>query len=203
MENELKTGTTTVGLIAANAVVLAADQRATMGHLASEEDFKKLYKITDNLGVSIAGAVGDALTLVRFLRSQAKLYEIERETKITGKALSTFLSNILHANRFYPFIAQFILASYNSEPELYTIAPYGDVIQKKDYTVSGSGTEFALTVFDQGYKKGLSTQEAVDLAIRAVKAAKRRDVMSGGLAVNVLIATKDGIQEQVIEEKRA
>lgn len=203
MEKGFKTGTTTVGLVAGNAVILAADQRATMGHLASEEDFQKVYKITDNIGVTIAGSVGDALTLIRFIRSHAKLYEIERETQMSGKALSTYLSNVLHGNRYYPFIAQFILGSYNSGPELYTIAPYGDIIQKKDYTVSGSGTEFALSALDQGYKKGLTTQEAVDLAVKAVKAAKRRDVFSGGMAVNILIVTKDGIQEQLIEDKRA
>jgi proteasome beta subunit len=203
IERGFKTGTTTVGIVAGNAVVLAADQRATMGHIASEDDFKKVYKISDTIGATIAGSVGDAITLIRFLRSQAKLYEIEREAPISVKALTTFMSNILHGNRYYPFITQFILGGYNSEPELYSLAPYGDIIQKKDYTVTGSGTEFALSALDSGYKNGMSTQEAIDLAIKAVKAAKRRDIYSGGMAVNVLVITKSGIQEQVIEEKRA
>ena len=43
---QLKTGTTTIGLITKDAVVLAADMRASMGHLAYDEESKKLYKIT-------------------------------------------------------------------------------------------------------------------------------------------------------------
>ena len=65
------TGTTTVGLVYADGVVLASDKKASMGHLAYDLDIQKIYKITDSVGLTIAGSVGDALTVVRFLRSHA------------------------------------------------------------------------------------------------------------------------------------
>ena len=198
---DLKTGTTTAAVIIRDAVVLAADMRASMGHIAYDEESKKLYKITDNIALTNAGAVGDSLTLIRFLRSQAKLYEIEREITMNPKAMASYLSNILNANRFFPFVVQFLLAGVNNGPEIFELTPYGGVLERKKYAVSGSGTELALSVLDNNYREGLSEEEGIQLAVKAIVAAKKRDIYSGGRSVSVMIIRKDGIRE--LEEKEA
>jgi proteasome beta subunit len=198
MENkpdDFKTGTTTVGLIAQDSVVLAADMRASFGHIAYDEESRKLYRITDKIAVTNAGAVGDSLTLVRFLRSQARLYEIGRDMEITPKAIVTFLSNVLNANRYYPFAAQFVLGGMNNGPELYELTPYGGILERKKYAVSGSGTEPAMTTLDQNYKKGLTEEQGIALAVKAVQAGKKRDIYSGGESVSVMVVNKNGIRE--------
>jgi len=199
MENlpkgDFKTGTTTVGLIASEVVVLAADMRASFGHIAYDEESKKLYKITDNIAVTNAGAVGDSLTMIRFLKSQAGLYEIERNSKITPKAIVTFLSNVLNANRYYPFAAQFVLGGINDGPELYELTPYGGILPRKKFAVSGSGTEPAMTTLDQNYKKGMSEEAGIALAVKAVNAGRKRDIYSGGVSVSVMVISKKGIRE--------
>ncbi len=194
MDNDLKTGTTTVGVILKDAIVLAADKRASMGHLAYDEDSQKLYKITDNIALTNAGSVGDSLVLIRFLRSHAKLYEIERETKITAKALSSFLSNILNGNRYYPYEVQFLLASMNDKAELYEVTPFGAILRRKKFAVSGSGTELAMTVLDQNYKKDLSEEEGAAMAVRAILAGKKRDIYTGGKSVSVMVVDRKGIR---------
>src|SRR3989344_6127934 len=88
-------------------VVLAADMRASMGNIAYEEESEKIYRITDKMAMTNAGNVGDSLTIIRFLRSQAKLYELERGELMTPKGASTLLSNVLNNTRFYPFLVQF------------------------------------------------------------------------------------------------
>ncbi len=198
MENtirDFKTGTTTVGLIATDSVVLAADMRASFGHIAYDEESQKLYKITDRIGVTNAGSVGDSLTLVRFLRSQARLYEIERDIKITPKALVTYLSNILNANRYYPFSAQFVMGGLNNGPELFEITPYGGILKRDKFAVSGSGTEPAMTTLDQNYKKGMTEEEGIAVAIKAVNAGKTRDIYSGGKSISVMVITEKGIRD--------
>lgn len=200
MGEDLKTGTTTVGIIAKDAVVLAADTKATMGHLAYDEEAKKIYKITDYMAVTNAGAVGDSLTIIRFLRSQAKLYEIERECRMGVKAAATLLSNVLNANRHYPFIVQLLIGGVNKKPELHELTPYGGTMERKKYAVSGSGTELALAVLDQNYKEGLGEEDAIKLAVCAVKAAKRRDVYSGGLTINVTVIDSEGVRELTNED---
>lgn len=205
MEQDLKTGTTTVGIIIKDAVVLAADMRASMGHLAYEEEAQKLYKITNSIALTNAGAVGDSLVLIRFLRSHASLFEIERNTKITSKALSSFLSNVLNGARYYPYAVQFLLGGINnstSQPELWEITPYGGVLERNKYAVSGSGTELALTTLDQNYTKGMTEEEGIMLAVRAVKAATRRDMYSGGKSVSVMVIDRKGVRELAKQETK-
>ncbi|MDD5163330.1 MAG: proteasome subunit beta [Candidatus ainarchaeum sp.] len=199
-QNRLKTGTTTVGLIAKDAVVLAADMRASLGHIAYDEESQKVYKITDNIILTTAGMVGDLLTLVRFAKSQAKLYEIERETKMTPNALVTFLSNILNANRFYPYGVQFLIGGINKQAELYELTPDGGILKRDNFAVSGSGTEFAMAVLDQYYKEGIEEQEAIELAVKAVVAAKKRDIYSGGKSITAMVASRKGVREVTEKE---
>lgn len=192
----LKTGTTTVGVRTKECVVLAADQKATMGYFVAETDTKKVFKLTDRIAITMAGGVGDAQTLVRFLRSQAKLFEIERETAITTKALVTFLSNILSNSRFYPFMIQFIVGGYtNGTAAMYNMDMAGGVSDVNDYTVTGSGSEFAMGVLDNQYKVSMRREEAIKLAIAAVNAGRKRDAASGGDSVTVLVIDDKGIME--------
>jgi len=199
MDKDLKTGTTTLGLRTKDAIVLAADMRASMGHIAYDDESKKLYKITDRLAVTNAGSVGDSLTVIRFLRSQARLYELEKETKMSVKAAATFLSNILNANRYYPFQVQFVIGGVNNEPELFEVTPFGGILERKQYAVSGSGTEPALTTLDNDYRSGMTEEEGVRLAVKGIQAGKRRDVFSGGKSVSVMVIDKNGIRE--LDEK--
>ncbi|MBN2126839.1 MAG: proteasome subunit beta [Candidatus Diapherotrites archaeon] len=194
MVEDVKTGTTTIGLKAANAIVLAADQRASMGHIAIDEDAEKIYEITKHVAVTNAGNVGDSLTIIRFLRSQAKLYELAREEKMTAKAMSTFISNILNANRYYPFIVQLVVGGMAEKPELFEITPFGGVVEKNDYAVSGSGTELALSTLDSQYKKGMNENEAALLAVKAITAGKRRDIYSGGKSITVVVIDSRGVR---------
>jgi len=197
--NKLKTGTTTVGIVAKDAIVFAADMRASMGHLAYDEESPKVYKITDNVALTTAGIVGDILTMLRFVKSQAKLYEIERETKMTPNAMVNLLSNVLNANRFYPYGIQFLIGGVNKQAELYELTPDGGILKRESFAVSGSGTEIAMTVLDQNYKEGIEEQAAIELAIRAVAAAKKRDIYSGGKSISVMVVSRKGTRE--LQEK--
>ena len=192
---DLKTGTTTVGIVAKEAIILAADMRASMGHLAYDEEAEKLYKITENIALSNAGSVGDSLTIIRFLRSHAYLYEIERETRMSAKAISSYLSNILNSNRYYPYIVQFLIAGFNEVADIYEITPYGGVLRRDKYAVTGSGSELALATIDNGYKKDMSEEDTIALAIKAVLAAKKRDLYTGGVSISVMIVRRNGIEE--------
>ncbi len=192
---DIKTGTTTVGLIFDGGVVLASDKLASMGHIAYEEDSEKIYKINEEVALTNAGNVGDSLTIIRFLRSQAKVYELERGEKMSAKAAATLLSNVLNSSRYYPFIVQFIIGGFNAKPALFDVTPYGAVLERKTYAISGSGTEPALTALDLGFKEKMGEKEAIALAVRAVEAGKRRDIYSGGKGVIVFVVDSKGVRQ--------
>jgi proteasome beta subunit len=138
--------------------------------------------------------------LVRFLRNKTNLFEIEHEGKMTPTALATFLSNLLNANRFYPFLVQFIIGGINTEPMLFDIDPSGGLLPRKDYTVSGSGTELALSALDQHYKPNMTEDEAVNLAVKVINQAKKRDNFSGGVIISLMVISKNGVKEQTIKD---
>jgi proteasome beta subunit len=190
-----KTGTTTVGLIGKNFILLAADQQATMGNIIADDDAAKIYKITDYIALTISGTVGDSLAIIRFLKAQANLYEVERGTRMTPKALTSLLSNVLNNNRYYPFMFMPIVGGVNKTSELFEVTPFGCVSEKKKYAVTGSGTDFALTTLDSEYKESLTEEEALALAVKAVTAAKSRDIYTGGKTISVVIVDEKGYRE--------
>jgi proteasome beta subunit len=190
-----KTGTTTVAIVAKDSIVLAADMQATMGNLQSNNDMTKIYQINDHLAVTIAGSVGDALVLVRFLKVQASLFELEHKTPMNTKACATLLSNILNSNKMVPFFTQFILAGSVGGLSLYNLDIAGGIVEEKEFSYSGSGSELALSVLDSQYKKGLSTDDAIKLAKEAITAAKKRDIYTGGQGMKIVVIKKDKIEE--------
>ncbi len=195
-ENEdLKTGTTTVGIITKNGVVLGADMKATLGNLSYDKEAKKIYKISERIAVTNAGSVGDSLTIIRFLRSHASLYETDRESAISPRALSTFLSNVLNANRHFPYAVQFIVGGKIDKPQLFEITPYGGVLERNKFATSGSGTQLALATLDQHYRDGMTEEEGIRLAVKAITASKKRDIYSGGRSISITVMDDRGVRE--------
>ncbi len=74
----IKKGTTTIGLVCRDGVVMATEMRATMGTLIAHKTTQKLFKIDDNLGLTVAGVVGDAQTLARYITAEVELYKLKR-----------------------------------------------------------------------------------------------------------------------------
>ena len=112
-EDLKKTGTTTLGMVCKEGVVIATEQRATMGTLIAHKETKKLYKIDDHLALATAGLVGDLQTLARFLTAEANLYRLKREAKIPVKSAATLMANILKQRKFAPYYVQLILGGYD------------------------------------------------------------------------------------------
>lgn len=187
----LKTGTTTVGLTTDQGVVLAADRRASMGRLTASKYAKKIYKLDDRVGLTIAGSVGDAQKIVRMMRSQLKLHKLETK-ELSVKGAGTLLANILHGHKMMPFFNQFILGGLDSEGGvLYDLDPAGGLMKHTRFTSTGSGSQMAYGVLEDGYDEEISHEDGLQLAKRAVSAAMERDTASGN-GIMVAEITEDG-----------
>jgi len=201
--DSLKTGTTTLGLVFDGGVVLAADNRATMGHLKASKRAQKVFKIDDNVGLTIAGSVGDAQKIVRLMRAETKLYKLETK-ELSVKGASTLLSNVLQGSKMMPFMNQFVIGGVtDGEGILYDLDPMGGLMDHTEFTSTGSGSPTAYGVLEDAYEEGLSREEGIRLAVRAVRAAMERDTASGDGINVVTITDEDGFEEvedSVIEE---
>jgi proteasome beta subunit len=193
VDKKVKTGTTTVGIVAKDAVVLAAERKATMGYLVASQDAQKIYQIDDNLGMTIAGLVGDAQALLRYIRAELKLYKLQEEKKIGIESASTLIANILYSRRFYPYIVQLVVAGHDGKPGLFTLSPDGSVLPEK-YFSTGSGSPIAFGVLENDFDENLDLEKAKRLAVRAVRAATKRDIASGGSGIDAVVISHSGFK---------
>ncbi|AMQ19108.1 archaeal proteasome endopeptidase complex subunit beta [Thermococcus peptonophilus] len=200
MTEKLK-GTTTVGIVCKDGVVLAADRRASLGNMVLSEGVTKVFQIDDHLAIAGAGTVGDILSLVRLLRAEAKLYRAKVGREMSVKALATLTSNILHSGRGFAYMAWFLVGGYDSVPRLYSIDAAGGVTEDR-FTAAGSGMEFAFSVLEENYRDGIPLEEGVRLALKAIKAATKRDVFTGG-GVTLVTITEEGYREWSEEELKS
>lgn len=189
-----KTGTTTVGLVCKDGVVLAAEKKSVLGYLVASKESEKILPIADHIALTVAGVSGDAQTLARFMRAEIKLFEIQNKRRISVKGASTLLANILQSSKIYPYFVQLIVAGYDDAPRIFDLDAIGGVEEEKKFFATGSGSPIALGVLEDGYKDDISISEGKKLAIRAIKAAIERDIGSGGKAIDIGIITKEGIK---------
>jgi proteasome beta subunit len=192
---DIKKGTTTVGLVCKEGIVLAADRRATAGTLIVDKKAQKVHVINDNIAVTLAGAVADAQLMIKLLKAETKLKSLRTNRTPTIKETSNMLGGLLYSNvRKYsviPGITHFLLGGFDHKgTHLYDLFPDGSVTEISDFTASGSGSVIAYGVLETQHKKDMGIDDAIQLAIKAVNAALQRDSASGnGIDVVKVTAT--------------
>lgn len=200
---EVKKGTTTIGMVCKDGVVMATEMRATMGSLIAHKTTQKLFKIDDNLGLTVAGVVGDAQTLARYITAEVELYKLKRGQQMTVRSAATLTSNILAGSRFYPYYVGLILGGTDRDGHhVYALDMVGGAIPD-DFVTTGSGSPFVYGVLEDHFEKGLAVNDGMDLAIRALHAAMRRDSASGD-GYSVASITKEGfatLDEKEIQKR--
>ncbi len=191
-------GATTIGVVCEGGVILASEKRVSYGYFIMSRGGKKVFKITDRIGAACAGLISDMQILVRELHAYANLYRMDYGRPISVRSAAKVLSNLLFGRRLFPLITQTIVGGIDDEgPSLYTLDPLGSVIPDK-FAAVGTGAEIAVGLLEEGYKEGLTVEQAKDLVVRSIKSAVSRDTMSGDGA-DFLIITKEGMKEESIK----
>jgi proteasome beta subunit len=199
---EIMKGTTTIGIVFSDGVVLATEKRATMGYMIASKKAKKIYQITDTIGLTTAGGVGDAQQLARLMSVEANLYQIRRRYSISVGATATLLSNYLNQNRYFPYYVQLLVGGVDETgPSVYSVDAMGGATREDDFVATGSGSPMAFGVLEDRFKSGLSESEAIELSVRALKSAMRRDAGSGeGFQVAVITREKFEVLDDAVLE---
>ncbi|MET1001828.1 MAG: proteasome subunit beta [Acidimicrobiia bacterium] len=183
---EIAHGTTVAAIRYADGVVMAGDRRATAGYLIASRRIEKVFAADDFAGVAIAGAAGPAVEMVKLFQVQLEHYE-----KVQGDALSlegkaNQLSMLVRANlpaAMQGFAVVPLFAGYDEARQrgrVYSYDVTGGRYEELDFQSQGSGSVHARNWIKAGWREGMSADEAVDLAIRALFAAADEDVATGG-----------------------
>lgn len=202
MKDTTLKGTTTVGLTCSDGVVFAADKRASWGTFVASKSAKKTFNINDVVGATVAGSVGDAEALMRLIQAEASLYEINNKMKMSPKAISNLLANILQGNKIFPYLVQLLIGGIGrGKAELYTLDPVGGLI-KEDMAASGSGSPVAYGILDQEYSKDNTIEGNMPVALKALTSAMSRDTATGD-GISLVAITEKGFvryKEEQIQE---
>ncbi|MFH0978711.1 MAG: proteasome subunit beta [Candidatus Woesearchaeota archaeon] len=198
-DTTVKTGTTTVGIICRDGVVLAADKRATAGYLVANKKTHKINNITDYIAVTMAGTASDAQFIIKLAQAELLLKKIRSNTKPSVKEAANLMARMVYSNirkmSMIPGISHFVLAGFDESGfYLYDIFPDGTIDEVDDYISSGSGSVMAYGVLETLYKKDMTLDEGMKLAVKCVSAAIQRDIASGN-GVEVVTITKDGVKK--------
>ena len=193
-------GTTTVGLVCSDGVVLATDTRVTAGGFIAHKRGKKLLKIDDNIAMTISGGVADAQNVVDILKYYTNIYRIEKGRQLSVKSAAQILSNVLFSSRLYPYIADVLVGGVDrSGGSLYNVDFFGSINQEK-MVATGSGSPVAYGILEGEFKEGMPVAKAYPLAAKAIISAMRRNVATGD-HFDVAILDKSGFRELTEQEK--
>ncbi len=195
----LKTGTTTLGIVCKDGVVIAADKRATAGHFIAGKDMDKVVQINESVALTIAGSVSDAQVFIKLLRAELKLKNVKTNRNSTIKEAANLAARMSYegVRQYFPSMAHYLLAGFDKEGvHLYEIYPDGSLMEVKDFISSGSGSPMVFGILEQTYKDTITTKEAEDAAVKAISAAMQRDSASGN-GIDVMTITKNSIKKTV------
>jgi len=195
-------GTTTVGVVCQDGVILASDTRVTMGYFVAHHKGKKIYQIDQHLAMTIAGNVADAQKAVDILKANAQLYRLNYERLMPASTASRVLANLLFSTRYAPLVTQVLVGGFdNTGPHVFAIDPFGSVTEEKCVS-TGSGSPIAYGILEDKYTEDAKIKEFTSIVVKAVKSAMKRDTASGD-SFDVVIIDEKGFKELSDEEKQS
>jgi len=188
----LKTGTTIVGVMFADGIVLGADTRATEGPIVCDKNCEKIHYIAPNIYCCGAGTSADTENSTALISSQLQLHRLAtgRESRVVSAM--TLLKRMLFRYQGHVSAALVLGGVDITGGHLYTIYPHGST-DKLPYVTMGSGSLAAMAVFEAAWKPNLDKQAAMDLVQQAVLAGIENDLGSGS-NIDVTVITKGEVE---------
>jgi len=190
-------GATTVGAIFKNGTILASEKRVTYGYALMSKSGKKVFKISNRLGIACAGLISDMQAIARILSAEVRLYEIENNRIIPVRSAAKLLSSILFNHRIMPYFTETLVGGVDDMgPHLFVLDPIGSLIEDK-YAALGTGAKIAIGIIEEGYKDNMGLEDIRKIIINAMKTAIGRDAVSGD-GIDILIIDESGVREEFI-----
>ncbi len=187
-----------VAIKCVDGVVLGNDNRATWGYTVTNKRTKKLFKITDFIGITAYGLIGDFQILVKIMRAQANLYELDADDRISTRSMGKMVSNYLYSRKMFPLYTNLVIAGVDADgPMLYTLDAIGSLIPD-DYGTAGTGMLMSIGLLEAEYKPTITVKEGEKLVEKVIRNVIKRDAMSGN-GIDIMVITKDGTTEKHVD----
>jgi len=194
---DAKKGTTTLGIICKDGIVLAADRRASAGYLIANRRVKKVLPVSEHMALTTAGLVSDIQLFTKIIKAQIMLMKLRKGKEPQVREAANLLANLAYSNirrpSMIPGIVGFLFGGWDEKEgyQLYEIAFDGSVLPVEDYASDGSGSIVTIGVMETLFKEGITIEEGKEMAIRAISTAIDRDLATGD-GIDILVVTEKG-----------
>ena len=182
----VKKGPTSLGIRVQDAVILGAVK--TSAPLLAEDSHKKIYEVDDHIGVAMSGLIADARDLVELARVKAQVNKITYGNPVSVSTLTKYVADRKHVVTQYagvrPFGVGFLIGGVDETgAKLFETDPSGTVIEWVAQAI-GRGAEKAKKALEKDYKPKMSVDDAVKLALEALKTGEKE---TGGKDMEIAI----------------
>lgn len=187
-----KTGTTIVGLVYKDGIVLGADTRATGGSIVCDKNCEKIHYIAPNIYCCGAGTAADTEKTTSLISSQLRLHALNTGQTSRVVTAMTMLKRMLFRYQGHVSAALVLGGVDASGAHLYSIYPHGST-DKLPYVTMGSGSLAAMSVFESQYQPNLELEPAKKLVADAIRAGIFNDLGSGS-NVDLCVITRNNTE---------
>ncbi len=193
---KIMSGTTTVGIIVKDGVIIGTESQATAGYTVATKQAQKLFKINDYAAATISGGVADCQYVINQISALSRLKEVEEGIAPEIKYISNVTRNILFSGRSF-FLSMMIIGGYSvkeQKAKLYGVDLLGTLFEEDKFMAYGSGSPFSLGVLEADWKPNMTKAEGIELIKTAISSSRERDAASG-FKIQVCSIDKDGYKK--------
>jgi len=181
-----------LGMRCKDGIVLAGTKKISYGYLVVSQAGRAI-DVIDNIGFAFAGQVSDLQNLLKEIKIEINYLKYTLGRPLTTAAVAHRLGLILYSWKLFPYITFALVGGYDKIPSegarLYSLDPVGSIMEE-DYAASGISAEIAIGLLEDRYSKDITIEEAKEIAIDAMRAVARRDILAGR-HIDLAVITKD------------
>ena len=179
-------GTTVLAVRHRDGVVMMGDRQATEGYTVAHRRMEKVYEADAYSAVAISGTAGLAIELVRLFQTELEHYEKLEGVRLSLDGKATYLARMVRQQlpmAMQGLIVVPLFCGYDHMAEtgkVFTFDAVGGRYEEHDFGATGSGAREAKSYLRTSFEDGMSTEDTVELALRAIVAAADLDVATSG-----------------------
>ena len=193
---KIMSGTTTVGIMVKDGVIVGTESQATAGYTVATKQAQKLFKINDYAAATISGGVADCQYVINQISALSRLQEVEEGKVPPIKYIANVTRNILFSGRSF-FLSMMIIGGYSKKEKkgkLYGVDLLGTLFEEDKFMAYGSGSPFSLGVLEADWKPNMTAAQGIELIKTAISASRERDAASG-FKLQICSIDKDGYKK--------
>jgi proteasome alpha subunit len=197
----VKRGSTAIGIVAQDGVVLVA-YKPTISKLLIPESMKKIFELDNHICATAAGLIADARRLIDMARLEAQRHQLAYGEKITVSALAKEVCDVLQAYTQYggvrPFGVSLLIAGIDDGPKLYEAEPSGALTGYYACAIGVDKKEVE-EFLEKEYDQKIKIEQAIELAIKALK--KNSELKIGPKNLEIYVCENSKKEFYSLEEK--